>query len=429
MRNTEKNAFSVFPPQAIDATISLPASKSISNRALIIAALSGGHSELENISECDDTQVILDALSNTPSTVDIHASGTAMRFLTAYFAIAGGTHVLTGTDRMKQRPIAPLVDALRHLGADIEYVENEGYPPLRITGQKLRGGYVEIVGNVSSQYISALLLIAPMLPDGLELRIMDSIISRPYIDLTLDVMRDFGAVANWTSATDIKVEPQPYKQQHFVVESDWSAASYWYEMLALAKDTDAEIRLRGLVDGSRQGDSAVRYLFSMFGVKTTFGKDDATGETMVAIKYHQRTLPRLDYDFTNQPDIAQTFVVVCCLANIRFSFSGLSTLRIKETDRLQALQQEMRRLGYVIDMPDGNSLTWNGERCEPEEHPTIRTYNDHRMAMPFAAAAYAVPGITIEDPEVVGKSYPQFWNDMKTAGYNIDETTTGHSQP
>ena len=213
------------------------------------------------------------------------------------------------------------------------------------------------------------------------------------------------------------------------MESDWSAASYWYEMLALAKDTDAEIRLRGLVDGSRQGDSAVRYLFSMFGVKTTFGKDDATGETMVAIKYHQRTLPRLDYDFTNQPDIAQTFVVVCCLANIRFSFSGLSTLRIKETDRLQALQQEMRRLGYVIDMSDGNSLTWNGERCEPEEHPTIRTYNDHRMAMPFAAAAYAVPGITIEDPEVVGKSYPQFWNDMKTAGYNIDETTTEHSQP
>ena len=416
-------------PERLNQTIQLPASKSISNRALIIYALSGGRNLPENLSDCDDTEVIIDALRYMPDEINIKAAGTAMRFMTAYLSVMRGTHIITGTDRMKHRPIAILVDALRRLGANIEYVGEEGYPPLKITGKKLAGGLLEIPGNVSSQYISALLLIAPMLPDGLELRIMDSIISRPYIDLTLDVMRDFGAVANWTSATDIKVEPQPYKQQHFVVESDWSAASYWYEMLALAKDTDAEIRLRGLVDGSRQGDSAVRYLFSMFGVKTTFGKDDATGETMVAIKYHQRTLPRLDYDFTNQPDIAQTFVVVCCLANIRFSFSGLSTLRIKETDRLQALQQEMRRLGYVIDMSDGNSLTWNGERCEPEEHPTIRTYNDHRMAMPFAAAAYAVPGITIEDPEVVGKSYPQFWNDMKTAGYNIDETTTEHSQP
>lgn len=412
--------YKITLPTNINTTIDLPASKSISNRALIIKALTQDKTILTNVSTCDDTQVIVDALREMPEVIDIHAAGTAMRFMTAYLAVTEGCHIITGTERMRQRPIAPLVDALRQMGAEIEYLEKEGFPPLRINGKQLEGGHVEIDGNISSQFITALLLIAPTLPQGMELKINENLTSRPYIDLTLDIMHDFGADANWTSENTILVEPKKYEARTFAIESDWSAASYWYEILALCSDADSEIRLKGLTDGSRQGDSVVRYLFSMLGVKTTFGKDD-DDTPVVVLKRHNCTLPRLDYDFKNQPDIAQTFVVTCCLLGIPFRFTGLSTLKIKETDRLVALKNEIRKLGFVIREENESELIWDGERCEKEKTPVISTYNDHRMAMPFAAASISIPEINIDNPDVVNKSYPSFWNDLKGAGaYIID---------
>lgn len=416
--------YQIISPEKICAKISLPASKSISNRVLVINALSGDKTHLPCISECDDTRVVADALSlvntNDEATIDIHASGTAMRFLTAYLATQKGNYILTGTERMKQRPIAPLVDALREMGAEIDYLEKEGFPPLRITGAPMQGGRVEITGSISSQFITALLLIAPVLPEGLDLIIKDNITSRPYIDLTLDVMQSFGAEAGWESANRIVVAPKPYcPPASYHVESDWSAASYWYEMLALSDNSDSEIYLRGLIDGSRQGDSVVRYLFSMLGVKTTFETDD-DGMPMIHLRRHFRTLPRLDYDFKNQPDIAQTFVVTCCMAGLPFRFTGLSTLKIKETDRLAALHKEMQKLGYEVVESGGDTLEWKGDKMtdkETNENVVIETYNDHRMAMPFAAASVARKGIIIENPTVVEKSYPSFWDDMKAAGF------------
>lgn len=419
--DTNQQLYAIFPPKKINAAIELPASKSISNRALIINALNGNNTDIRNLSECDDTVVLKQALENMPETIDIHASGTAMRFMTAFLAQTSGTHIITGTQRMCQRPIAPLVSALRQLGAKISYIEQEGFPPLKIEGQPLHGGIIEIDGNISSQFITALLLIAPTLDTGIDLRIRGNITSRPYIDLTVDVMQAFGADISWDSANRIIVKPKPYSPPAtYSVESDWSAASYWYEIIALMSDNENEVELCGLTDGSRQGDSAVRYLFSMLGVKTTFSADNAPTPS-ARLKMHFRTLPRLDYDFTNQPDIAQTLVVVCCMANIPFRFTGLSTLKIKETDRLQALQREMLKLGYIINEIDGETLEWNGERCDADEIVTIETYNDHRMAMPLAAAAVKKEGIRIMNPMVVEKSYPRFWDDLRRAGFTIEE--------
>ena len=234
-------------------------------------------------------------------------------------------------------------------------------------------------------------------------------------------MRDFGAIANWTSGNTIEIASSSYQPRTFIIENDWSAASYWYEMMALTTDTDSEIRLRGLTDGSRQGDSVIRYLFSMLGVKTTFLQDGNNDNPIVVIRRHKCTLPRLDYDFKNQPDIAQTFVVTCCLLNIPFRFSGLSTLKIKETDRLVALRNEMKKIGFVIKEDNQSELVWDGERCEREDHPVIYTYEDHRMAMPFAAASVAIEGIVIDNPDVVNKSYPSFWSHLKSAGFTIEE--------
>ena len=254
-------------PDRINQTICLPASKSISNRALIIYALSGGEHVPENLSNCDDTEVIINALHHMPDEINIKAAGTAMRFMTAYLSVKSGTHVLTGTERMKHRPIGVLVNALKALGANIEYTAEEGYPPLRITGCTLKGGELGVPGNISSQYISALLMIGPMLSEGLTLQLTGDIISRPYIDLTLWMMREFGADAEWTSGDTITVKPKPYISREYFIENDWSGASYWYEMMALSKDPTSEIKLTGLMDGSKQGDSVTRYIFSLLGVK------------------------------------------------------------------------------------------------------------------------------------------------------------------
>ena len=320
---------------------------------------------------------------------------------------------------MRHRPIGVLVDALRRLGAEISYLGDEGYPPLAICGRAIEGGSLSVPGNVSSQYISALLMIGPMLRRGLELRLEGDIVSRPYIDLTLWTMTEFGAKAEWSDVDTITVAPVPYQPADYAVENDWSAASYWYEMLALCDDNEPRVVLPGLMDGSRQGDTICRYIGSLMGVKTTFGTGD-DGTPQVVLSHQHRRLPRLDYDFVSSPDLVQTFVVACAMRGIPFHFTGLASLRIKETDRIEALKCELRKLGVVLTDRNDSELIWNLERCEPTMEP-IDTYQDHRMAMAFAPAALALGSITINDPEVVSKSYPHYWDDLRRAGFQITE--------
>ena len=403
----------ISAPSKLYTSTALPASKSICNRALIINALSTHSIYPENLSDCDDTDVIVKALKNMTYTIDIKAAGTAMRFLTSYLAVGKEQHVITGTERMKQRPISILVNALRLLGANIEYTEQEGFPPLKISGKTLTGGKIELKGNVSSQYISSLLLIAPTLKEGLQIRLTGEVVSVPYINMTLRLMNEFGAQAAWTSEKEIKVWPKPYKAIPYTIENDWSAASYWYEMAALADD--AEIELPGLLPNSLQGDSQVARLFHYLGVTTEY-----TG-TGIIIRNGGERVKRLNYNFVNEPDLAQTFVVTCCLQNIAFRFTGLQSLKIKETDRMAALINEMKKLGYVVNESDDAVLEWNGERCEPDAAIAIDTYEDHRMAMAFAPAAIRIKGIGIRHPEVVSKSYPGYWNELKKCGFELKE--------
>ncbi|WP_455614705.1 3-phosphoshikimate 1-carboxyvinyltransferase [Bacteroides congonensis] len=400
-------------PSAIKATIQLPASKSISNRALIINALAEGNHTPDNLSDCDDTYVMIKALTDGEDIIDIMAAGTAMRFLTAYLSVTPGERTITGTARMQQRPIQILVNALRELGAEIDYVNNEGFPPLRIKGAELKGNEITLKGNVSSQYISALLMIGPVLKNGLVLHLTGEIISRPYINLTLQLMQDFGAKAAWTSPDSISVAPQPYTSIPFTVESDWSAASYWYQIVALSPQ--AEVELLGLFHNSYQGDSRGAEVFSRLGITTEFTPKG------VKLKKTGKAPERLEEDFVDIPDLAQTFVVTCVLMNIPFRFTGLQSLKIKETDRIAALKNELRKLGYVIEEENDSILTWNGERCEPDETPVIATYEDHRMAMAFAPAIFYCPNMQIADPQVVTKSYPGYWEDLKQAGFQVTE--------
>ena len=383
----------------------LPASKSISNRALIISALSGTKDVPENVSECDDTFVMVRALGAPAGqeTIDIMAAGTAMRFLTAYLCVQEGEErVLTGTERMKHRPIAILVDAMRSLGADIEYVGEEGFPPLRIKGKSLAGGSIELAGNVSSQYISAMLMIGPVLKEGLTLTLTGGIVSRPYIDMTLSIMREFGAVATFEGNV-IRVEPTGYKSIPYYIENDWSASSYWYEMVALTPG--GEVRLPGLFAESLQGDQGVKDIFGMLGVETSFGDG-------VLLRHTGKRVERLDIDMLRVPDLAQTVVVTCCMLDVPFRITGLQSLKIKETDRITALRTELRKLGYVIGEENDSVLLWDGTRCEADEQPAIDTYEDHRMAMSFAPCCQVLGEIRINNPEVVSKSYPTFWKEF-----------------
>ena len=418
-------------PKGVNCTINLPASKSISNRALVINALAHRADEMahpDNLSRCDDTDVMVAALQKLPYVINIKAAGTAMRFMTAYLSSREGKHILTGTERMTHRPIHVLVDALRMLGAQIDYVSNEGYPPLRIRGRKMGGGEIEIAGNVSSQYISALLMIGPSMANGLTLHLKGDIISRPYIDLTVCTMQEFGAEVEWEDANTIVVKAKPYESRHFTIENDWSASSYWYEIMALmeknandgsSRNNGNRVTLPGLMDGSRQGDSAVRYIFSMLGIKTEFAEKVQLRPNTVFLTACHRGLPRFDFDFINQPDLAQTVVVTTALLGIPFRFTGLQTLRIKETDRIAALKVEMAKLGYDLDDSEEGVLSWDGKRRDIAEVPVIDTYEDHRMAMAFAPACIMFPGLRINNPEVVTKSYPHYWDDLKKAGFEI----------
>lgn len=410
----------VLPPKYVKGTVVLPSSKSISNRVLVINALSGNRGVLpENVSDCDDTKVMVKWMNCLDDIVDIGAAGTAMRFSTALLSVIEGEHVITGTTRMKQRPIGLLVDALRELGAFVEYVENEGFPPLRIKGKPLlSGGRVLLSGGVSSQYVSALLMIAPVMKEGLTLELIGDIVSRPYIDLTISLMRKFGADAYWISDNVVRVEPKGYTVGGFFVESDWSAASYWFEMVALSRD--AEIVLPGLFYNTCQGDSKVAELFEKLGVATEF-VDGEGFDASVRLYKTGKVCERLDYDFVDQPDLAQTFVVCCCMLGVPFRFTGLQSLKIKETDRISALEREMAKLGYVILEENGCVLSWNGERCKGDLDPVIDTYEDHRMAMAFAPSALKLGEIRINAPQVVTKSYPRFWDDLKCVGFVIEE--------
>ncbi len=390
--------YRIFAPDKIVMEVELPASKSISNRMLILNALCGG--ELHNVARCDDTDAMRRALatdttaSGAVATVNIGAAGTAMRFLTAYYAtLEGSTVILDGTERMRHRPIALLVDALRRCGADIEYAGEEGFPPLRITGRKLSASHIEIAGNVSSQYISALLMVAPLMGCR-TVTLTGEIISLPYITMTLTLMRLMG-VDCVMNGNNISIPADAhYVPCDFTVENDWSAASYWLEMQSLLPES--RITLKGLHSESAQGDSAVAGIFSRMG-----------GTAPIIL------------DLKETPDLAQTIVVTACLLGRHFHITGLRTLRIKETDRIDALCTQLRRLGYIITAGDDFSLSWNGERCAPEPEPHISTFDDHRMAMSFAPAAVLFPGIVIDDVEVVSKSYPDFWRHLEAAGFTL----------
>lgn len=411
----------IIAPKKVRGTVVLPSSKSISNRALVINALAGNEKLPENVSDCDDTKVMIKWLGNRPDTVDIGPAGTAMRFSSALLAVTEGTHVITGSERMKNRPIGILVDALRTLGAQVEYVEKEGYPPLKITGNPdLEGGELSLPGNVSSQYISALLMIGPALKKGLKLTLTDNIVSRPYINLTLRLINDFGGDARWLDDSTIIVERQKYVTRDYFVESDWSGASYWYEIVALSDNAD--IYLPGLFKKSYQGDSKVAEIFEQLGVKTEFVGDanDDMSRDGVRLTKTGNVCEQMTYDFVNQPDLAQTFVVTCCMLGVPFHFYGLQSLKIKETDRIEALKTELRKLGYVIKDANDSELMWDGERIEPEADAAIDTYEDHRMAMAFAPCAIKLGSIKINNPQVVSKSYPDYWHDLEKVDFEFE---------
>lgn len=411
----------IIAPNKVRGTVVLPSSKSISNRALVINALAGNEKLPENVSDCDDTKVMIKWLGNRPDTVDIGPAGTAMRFSSALLAVTEGTHVITGSERMKNRPIGILVDALRTLGAQVEYVEKEGYPPLKITGNPdLEGGELSLPGNVSSQYISALLMIGPALKKGLKLTLTDNIVSRPYINLTLRLINDFGGDARWLDDSTIIVERQKYVTRDYFVESDWSGASYWYEIVALSDNAD--IYLPGLFKKSYQGDSKVAEIFEQLGVKTEFvgNANDDMSRDGVRLTKTGNVCEQMTYDFVNQPDLAQTFVVTCCMLGVPFHFYGLQSLKIKETDRIEALKTELRKLGYVIKDANDSELMWDGERIEPEADAAIDTYEDHRMAMAFAPCAIKLGSIKINNPQVVSKSYPDYWHDLEKVDFEFE---------
>ena len=531
-------AINVYPFHGgLKGTIDLPASKSISNRLLIIKALCQHQITITNLSESKDTKIIRQALDEHPSVIDVGQAGAAMRFLTAYYANKPGEWTITGTERMKARPVRILVDALRQLDADIDYLENEGYPPLAIKGKKLTYNFTSLDGSVSSQYITALLLIAPALPNGLTIELKNKIASRPYIDLTLRMMNYFGIEYHWQK-NQITIKNQEYSAGSFMVEADWSGASYWYEMAALTPQVD--LHIKGLQENSLQGDAEIVNLFRQFGVQSEFTNEGVhltkgqmqPGERIYPDKGMQSNKNMYPdffaYDFANNPDLVQTFVPLCVALKIPFKISGTESLKIKETDRIKALQKECAKFGANILETGEGMIEWDGRLQQFSGQPTeqtghkssklstgqaseqtghksskpsadltrkqtghksskpsadltrkqtghetsaeqaseqtshkpsaeqaseqtghkpskpssgqapshthkdiqekpvrIETYDDHRMAMAFAPLSILYKGLIVEAPEVVEKSYPGYWEDLRKVGFEIDETNPG----
>ncbi len=401
------------PETSLKGSIKLPASKSVANRALIIHALSYSPYPLDNISDSDDTRVMQQVFNSNTNVFDIGHAGTAMRFLTAFLAKIVGEWTLTGSERMKQRPIGILVDALVQLGARIEYLENEGFPPLKIFGSHLKGGIIELDGSVSSQYISALLMIAPAVEGGLTLRLKNKIMSRSYIELTLKLMEQFGVNHVW-KGNEIRIAEQAYRPIAYTVEADWSGASYWYQMAALADEVD--VLLEDLKLDSLQGDCAIAKWFEAFGVLS-----EETEKGVRLSKTESRLPSVLQLNFIENPDVAQSFAVLCVKKNIPFHFTGLETLKIKETNRIEALQIELAKFGATLTEPTHGELKWDGKLVEVTEIPSVATYKDHRMALAFAPACLGSTSVAIEEPMVVTKSYPAYWEDLKKVGFSVEE--------
>jgi 3-phosphoshikimate 1-carboxyvinyltransferase len=417
--------------KTVNGTVQLTGSKSECNRALVIEALSGGKVKVENISDAADTVTLAGILreseetgeesgnglhesphlaTHTPHIVNIGPAGTAMRFLTAYYAIGDQEVVLTGSERMKQRPIGILVDALRSLGAHISYEENEGYPPVKLKGSfEQQTRKISIKGNISSQYITALLLIAARLPLGLELHIEGELTSRPYVEMTLTMLKQAGIQHNWQDNI-IAIEHQEYAQTSLHIEPDWSAASYWYAIAALSDE--AELFLPGLTSYSLQGDSVITELMANFGITSQF-KDGG-----VLLTKEPKPIFRKIFDLKECPDLAQTIIVVCAALGHDASFTGLETLKIKETDRILALQTELAKIGVKL-IEKGLVYKLDCSEKQIPQRMFVSTYDDHRMAMAFAPLATVIPELEIEDADVVEKSYPAFWKDLQKVGFEV----------
>ena len=404
-----------------NATIAITGSKSETNRLLLLQALYPNIS-IENASNSDDSEVMVDALhkskiKNQKSLIiDVHHAGTAMRFLTSFFAIQEGVEViLTGSSRMQERPIQILVDALNQLGAEIIYTGKEGFPPIKIVGKKLIQSKVSLPANVSSQFVSALLLIAPKLENGLELTLEGAITSRPYIQMTLDLLSEIGIETSFIN-NSIKIQPKPFieSSKSIHVESDWSSASYYYSIVALS-EIGTEITLSNFKKNSLQGDSVLVEIYKNFGVETVFNSDNS-----ITISKNVNFKPdTFNFQLNSSPDIAQTIAVTCFGLGIECKLTGLHTLKIKETDRLEALKNELTPLGASVQITE-DSISIQGFPNIDLHDTNIKTYQDHRIAMAFAPLAIKMP-LTIANAEVVSKSYPAFWSDLKSLGFQVAE--------
>tara|TARA_R110002049_G_scaffold166649_6_gene332777 strand:- start:110 stop:1339 length:1230 start_codon:yes stop_codon:yes gene_type:complete len=401
------------PTKFLFGKVDLPPSKSITNRLLIIQQLCDQSFEIINRSNAKDTELLVDILASDRNVVDAEDAGTTFRFLTAFYATQEGEKILTGSARMKERPIKVLVDALRELGADISYMDQEGYPPIAIRGKQLRGGEVKIDGSISSQYISALLLIAPRLEIGLSLHLKGKIASKPYIRMSLELMKRMGISYLWKDNV-ITVPSQKYKPLSVIVEPDWSAASYFFQMAALA--SSSELTINGLNKESIQGDSIVSSLFEQFGVKVSYLKKGIKLRKEIPDNPYQQ----FDYNFYECPDLAQTFVPIVAQQGLPAIFSGIQSLRIKETDRVEALKNEIAKFGIDLLPFDDESFELKAQEYKPTTKP-IETYNDHRMAMAFAGLALKQDELIIKDAEVVKKSFPSFWDALDKIGFKVEE--------
>lgn len=406
--------YQLTAPQRVCASVALPTSKSISNRALLIAALCGGDVQVLRPALCDDTAVIIDALARDGGDINVGAAGTAMRFLTAYFATRDGVIVtLDGVERMRQRPIGVLVDALRSMGAAIDYLGEEGYPPLRIQGRKLRGGDVTMPGGVSSQFISAVMMILPTIGGG-SIHLTGDLVSLPYLHMTAAVMSEMGATVE--IAGDMITVGDRYAGRDYLVEGDWSAAAPWYALAALLPGSS--ITLEGLVSDSIQGDSRLVELAGRLGLASRFDPQGVTIDTGGFIGCCCSSFA----DMTSTPDLVPSWTVLLCLLERAFRLTGVRTLRLKESDRIQALKQELLKLGYVLKEDGDDAISWHGERVAiSQAPPVIDTHGDHRIAMAFAPCAVRYPGLVIKDAQVVSKSYPAYWRHLQRAGFTVNE--------
>lgn len=423
--------YRILPPEEMMmATVKLPLSKSISNRMLIINALTPGADAPVEIADCDDTNLLGKALAEAAGAtgeiaVNTGAAGTATRFITAYLCTRCGiSATVDGSERMRQRPMRILIDSLRKLGADITCLDREGYLPLHINGKQLEGGTISIDASVSSQFISALMMIAPTMSKGLTLELDGELLSKPYIDMTAELMRRSGTEVEFDAPFEkIEIAAKPYSHQGTTTaEPDWSAASYWYEAAAL---TAGFVTLPGLELPSLQGDSDCARLFEMLGVTTTDSEDV---ENAKEIAPTPEQFSRFEVDLTDTPDLAQTLAVTSAMLGIPFHLRGLQSLKVKETDRLEALRAELDKYGIIVEIRNNSELVWNGARHPIFERPAIDTYDDHRMAMSFAPTAVLIPGIVIRNAEVVSKSYPGFWDDLASAGFTITDADADNEE-